>query len=183
MSTIFLVLGILFVLSLIPAGWLALHAYLKYRGARVITCPEESCPAAVEVDVCRTAAAAAFGEHVVRLKSCSRWPERQACGQECLAQIEAAPAECLVRTMLVDWYRGSSCVLCGKEIGEIHWVEHKPALFTPERKTVEWDEVPAEKLPQVLATHQRVCWNCHIATTFRERFPGLVTERPARRAP
>jgi len=181
MMTAFLVLGVL-VLACIPMMWVAGRAYFKFRGTRVITCPETGMPAAARVDGIRIASSAAIGEPDLRLASCSRWPERQHCGQECLAQIEAAPAECLVRTMLVEWYQGSSCAFCGKDIGEIHWVEHKPALLTPDRRTVEWDEVPPETLPEVLATHQRVCWNCHIANSFRERFPGLVTDRPSRQA-
>jgi hypothetical protein len=82
----------------------------------------------------------------------------------------------LVKTMLVEWHGGSSCALCGKEIGEIHWVEHKPALMTPDRRTVEWDDVAPENLSDVIATHNRVCWSCHIAGALRERFPGLAAE-------
>ena len=79
--------------------------------------------------------------------------------------------------MLADWYRGATCALCGKDIPEIHRVEHKPALLTPHRQTVEWDEVSVESLEQVLTTHQRVCWSCHVASSLRERFPGLTMER------
>ncbi len=176
MTIAFVVLGVL-LLACVPMLWVAARAYFKYRGTRVIACPETGMPAAVKVDGAHVAATSAIGEPDLRLAACSRWPERERCGQECLAQIEAAPAECVVRTMLVDWYQGSACALCGRDIGEIHWVEHKPALLTPDRRTVEWDEVPPETLRQVLDTHQRVCWNCHIANSFRERFPGLVTDR------
>jgi hypothetical protein len=69
-------------------------------------------------------------------------------------------------------------VLCGKPLEEIDWLEHKPALMSPEQKTVEWHEVRAEKLPEVLSTHLPVCWNCHIAETFRREFPELVVDRP-----
>ncbi len=181
MTITLLVFGVL-LLACIPMMWIGARAYFKYRGTRVITCPENGLPAAVELDRAHVAASTSIGEPDLRLASCSRWPERQSCGQECLAQVEAAPAECLVRTMLVEWYQGSACALCGREIGEIHWVEHKPALLTPDRRTVEWDEVTPESLPRVLATHQRVCWNCHVANSFRERFPGLVTDRPSSRA-
>ena len=176
MSTIFLVVGVLFVLSLIPFAVLGARTYFRYRGTRVVTCPETKGPAAVRLDIAHAAATAASDQNELRVRTCSRWPERQECGQQCLAEISAAPAECMVKTTLVEWYRGSTCALCGRDIGEVHWVEHKPALLTPGRETVEWSEVPAEHLPQVLATHQRVCWNCHVSNALRERLPGLAIE-------
>ena len=178
MTIALIILGVL-LLACVPMMWLAGRAWFKYRRTRVVECPETRTPAAVEVDRARAAFSAAIGEPDLRLASCSRWPERRDCGQPCLSQVEAAPAECLVKTMLVEWYRGTSCALCGTEIGEIHWVEHKPALLTPERKTVEWDEISPESLPAVLATHQRVCWNCHLTSAFRERFPGFAAKGQA----
>ncbi len=178
MSALFLIIGIAFLLSCIPLAFVLARAYFSFRGPRVVTCPETCAPVAVEVDAARAAVTATLDEAQLRLKACSRWPERQDCGQECLSQIEAAPEDCLVRTMLTKWYEGSTCALCGKAIGEIHWIEHKPALMSPERKTMEWYEVPPEKLPDVLATHLRVCWNCHIAESFRARYPGLVVDDP-----
>jgi len=169
-------------LSLAFAALVALRpvarAYLKFRGARVVTCPETKAPAAVELDARHAAFTAAFGEPDLRLKDCSRWPQRRECGQECLEQIELAPMECLARTMLTGWYEGKSCALCRKAFGEIQWLDHKPALLSPERNAVEWHEVRAEKLPEVLATHRALCWNCLVAETFRRRFPELVVERP-----
>jgi hypothetical protein len=178
MSTIFLLVGIVFVLSLVPLVVLAARTWLKHRGTRVVTCPETKGPAAVRVDITHAAKTIAANDPALRVRSCSRWPEREKCGQQCLAEIAAAPAECLVRTTLVDWYRGSTCALCGRKIGEVHWVEHKPALLTPGREMVEWSEVSAESLDRVLATHQRVCWTCHVANAMRERFPGLVIDQP-----
>jgi hypothetical protein len=180
MSITLLILCIVVVLSLIPLGWRTLRTYRKFGGMRVITCPETGCPAAVEVDK-KHAAATTFlqeGQTELRLASCSRWPEREGCGQECLAQIEAAPEGCLVRSMLIAWYRGSTCAFCQKEISEIHWSDNKPAILTPDGRTIEWAEVRPEDLPGVFATHRRVCWNCHIAQSFRAQFPGLAIERP-----
>jgi hypothetical protein len=42
---------------------------------------------------------------------------------------------------------------------------------------VQWSEIPAEKLQEVMRTHQPVCWNCHIAETFRREHPELVVDR------
>lgn len=167
------------VLSSIPMIFIAVRTYLRYRGTRLITCPETKAPAAVRVNKGHAATTTAAGEPELRLESCTRWPEREHCGQECISQIEAAPESCLVRNILLRAYQGASCELCGKKI-EIHWGDNKPALLTPGRdRTIEWDEIRPETLPAVLATHGRVCWSCHVAKTFHDRFPDLVTERKA----
>lgn len=167
------VLGVCFLLLSSAAA-----AYLKFRGTRLVTCPETKEPAAVEVDAKYAAFTAPIGERGLRLKDCSRWPERQDCGQQCLGQIVSAPEDCLVRNILTKWYEGRTCVFCGKALGEIDWLDHKPALISPERVTLEWNEIPAEKIPVVLQTHMPVCWDCHIAETFRRRYPELIVDRP-----
>jgi len=176
MSAIFLIVGILFILSLIPLVLLAARMHMRHRGTRVVTCPETHSPGAVKLDVGHATRTGAVGETELRVRLCSSWPERQGCGQGCLEELSTAPAECLVKTTLVEWYRGSTCALCGKDIGELHWVEHRPALLTPGRETVEWRAVSADRLPQILATHQRVCWSCHVSNALRERLPGLRIE-------
>jgi hypothetical protein len=151
-------------------------AFLKYRGKRVVTCPETESPAGVEVDAGHAALTAVMGRPDLRLKECSRWPERGDCGQECLAQIESAPEDCLVRNILIKWYAGKACAICQRELGEINWTERKPALLTPDRRTVEWNEIRAEDLPDTLANHSPICWNCHLIETFRRSHPDLVLE-------
>jgi hypothetical protein len=152
-------------------------AFLRYRGKRVITCPETRKPAAVEVDARHAALTAAISHPNLRLKSCSRWPERQDCGQECLLQIELSPEDCLLRNILTEWYANKHCVSCGKKFGEIHWSDHKPALRSVEGKTVEWSELRPEEVPGLLATHYPVCWDCHITETFCREHPELVVDR------
>lgn len=167
---------------LVAATYVALKAaagaYLRFRGTRLIICPETQRPAAVCVDAGYSAITAPFGKTKLRLSDCSRWPERRACGQECLTQVELAPEECLVRTILTRWYRNKLCVFCRKPLDDVHWLEHKPGLLSPNGKSVEWHEVRPETLPEVLATHRPVCWNCHVAETFRHAFPKLVIDRP-----
>src|SRR5215218_1660308 len=75
----------------------ALRAYLRYRGKGVVICPETRRPVAVEVDAALAAWAATEGAVDLRLKSCSRWPERAGCHQDCVRQIELAPENCVVR--------------------------------------------------------------------------------------
>jgi hypothetical protein len=157
----------------------ALRTYLKFRGKRIVSCPETHQAAAVRVAAGKAAVEATVRAPHLRLSECTRWPERQACGQECLAQIEEAPKACLVSTIVNQWYAGRSCVYCKKPFGEIHWHDHPPALVDQQRKTVQWNDVPLENLQQVMATHWPVCWNCHIAETFRRVHPELITDRPA----
>ena len=153
------------------------RTYLTYRGTRVVTCPETDAPAAVAVDAAFAAMSqASFGSPELRLAACSRWPERQACGQECLAQIEEAPEACLVRSMAERWYTGRRCVFCGRLFGELNWADHAPALRAPGGETVPWNTIRPEELPAVFASHAPVCWSCHIAETFRRRYPELVVE-------
>lgn len=151
--------------------------FVRYRGKRVITCPETSKPAAVEVDAAYAALTAAVSHPDLRLKSCSRWPEREDCGQECLLQVELSPEDCLVRNILTRWYADRNCVSCGKRFGQIHWLDKKPALLSPEGKAVEWSEVRPEEVPGVLATHFPVCWDCHITETFCREHPELIVDR------
>jgi hypothetical protein len=108
---------------------MAVRAYLRYRGKRVIACPETANHAAVHVNVLNAAREAVFGKHDIRLDQCSCWPERQNCGQECLSQIEADPEGCMVCHMVDDWYKGKSCAYCQKPCGEIHWHDRQPALL------------------------------------------------------
>lgn len=155
----------------------AAYAWRRFRGLRLITCPESKTPEAVEVDALRAAASAIVGAAELRLCECSRWPERRDCGQQCLAQIEAAPEGCLVRNIVTQWYQGKSCVMCGKPIDEVDWLNHKAALMDRDHRTVAWNDVPAEKLPQVFQSWWAVCWNCHVAETFRRQHPAMVVER------
>jgi hypothetical protein len=152
-------------------------AWWKYRGQRVIACPENHEAAGVSLDVRHAAFSALRGDTKLRLSQCSRWPERAGCGQDCLFQIERAPADCLVRNILARWYKGRNCVWCGRPIGEIHWTERKPALLTADKGSVECNQVPVEQLPQTLATAQPLCFTCHVANTMVREHPELVIAR------
>lgn len=187
---IYIMIGVI-LLGVFYFVWrMVLKPYRKFRGQMLVTCPETQQPAGVAVDAKHVALTGIQGEPDLRLKECTRWPERQNCGQACLTQIESSPQNCLVRTMLSNWYKDKSCVFCGKAFPQVDsydhravfWYEQKPAFVSPEGKLVEWHEVPVETLPQVLATHRPVCWNCLIAMTFRRDHPELVLDRPGKRS-
>jgi len=178
-GTILLVIAVLalavglFVFRAIPG----VRAYFEYRGKRLITCPETHKPEAVDVAAGEAAFGAFLSEPTLHLKQCSRWPERQDCGQECLQQIEADPENCLVWNIVSNWYEEKKCAFCHKTIGELRHLDHAPALVGPDHKTVEWRELRPEQLPEVFSTYRAVCWNCHVAETFRRVHPELVVDR------
>lgn len=157
----------------------AVRVYLALRGKRLVSCPENHRPAAVQVAAGKAALQAIVGNEQVRLSACSRWPERLNCGQQCLAQIEEAPKACLVWTIVNLWYQGQECAYCHKRFADIHWHDHPPALLNKDGKTVEWKEIPAEDLQAALGTHRPVCWSCHVAETFRREHADAVVDRPS----
>ena len=154
------------------------RATRKFGGSQVIICPETGRQAMVEVDTSRAVLTSLVGQTDIRLESCWRWPLKADCGQECLLQLDVAPHDCLVRSVLTKWYRGKKCAFCQRSFGEIDLTDHKPALFTPEGITVEWADVPMSAVNEAMTTYQPVCWNCHIAQTFYHVHPDLVVERP-----
>jgi hypothetical protein len=163
----------LFVFRAIPG----VRAYFAYRGKRLITCPETHKTEAVEVAAGEAAIGAFLTEPTLRLKDCSRWPERQNCGQDCLQQIKADPENCLIWNIVSKWYEGKSCVFCHKQIGPLHHLDHAPALLGSDFGTTEWKQFRPEQLPEIFSSHQPVCWNCHIAESFRRLHPDLVVNR------
>jgi hypothetical protein len=175
------ILGIVVVLAAAVVIGIAAYrlgtAWLRYRGERMIACPENHQPAGVSLDVRHAAFTALRGDPKLRLSDCSRWPEKADCGRDCLFQIERAPADCLVRNILVRWYEGRNCVWCGRPIGEIHTIERKPALLTADKGSVECNQVPVEQLQQTLAVAQPLCFSCHVANTMVREHPELVIAR------
>jgi hypothetical protein len=167
--------------------WYLGSTWWKYRGRRVVTCPENHHPAGVTVDAFHVMAGAAMGKAPrLRLDSCSRWPEKAGCGQDCLRQIEASPESCLVRNILLDWYAGKDCCSCDMPIGVFTLAGAKPAVLRPDGTSMEWNGIPAEELQQTLAESKPICFACHMARKMlrehRELVSGLSesTGRPAR---
>jgi hypothetical protein len=88
MSTIFWVMGVVFVLSLIPVTFLVIRNYLRFRRRRSVVCPETFSPETLKVDAAHAAWTSAAGEPELRLTSCSRSPRHLECGQSCLVQVD-----------------------------------------------------------------------------------------------
>src|SRR4030095_13579281 len=132
---------------------------LSIRGYQAVTCPDTGKFALVEVDALHASLTSTVSLPDIRLEHCSRWPLNEQCGQECLVDLDVAPGQCLVSGVLMRWYRGRKCCYCGKPMEELHWIDHKPALLSPEGLLVQWSEVSIENLSTVLNTHLPVCWN------------------------
>ena len=169
---------------LLTAGWFGVRwlvrSFSRYRGTKIVTCPETREPAMVEVDSLYTSFTSAAGFPDIRLEQCSRWPLKEECGQECLMDLDVAPENCLVSGVLMRWYRDKHCSYCGKAFSALHWADHRPALLSPKGKLVGWSEVNLDELERVMETHTPVCWDCYIAQDFRREHPDLVVFRPWR---
>jgi hypothetical protein len=159
------------------AGWRVTRAWLRFRGRRVVSCPENQQPAGVVVDAAHAAASAFSHSPELRLSTCSRWPEHATCGQECLAQVSAAPEDCLVRNILIRWYEGKSCASCGRPVGHIDWAGSQPALLPADGVSLDWSQVSAEHLRETLATTAPICFTCHTANRMAHEHPELMLDR------
>jgi hypothetical protein len=157
-------------------------AWWRFGGQRVIVCPETHAPAGVVVDARHAAATSILGEPELRLASCSRWPEKRDCGQECLSQIASAPEDCLVRNVVSNWYDDQPCAFCGSKFHDLDWASAVPALLQADGAEVEWNEVPADKLAETLAAAKPVCAACHLANRMVKEHPELVADRSAANA-
>ncbi len=171
---IFAIAGIALLSVLAMGVW----RYRWWSGTRVTTCPATQRPAAVDVDAMHAALTTVVGHRVLRLQQCSNWPQRRNCGQECLAQIELTPGDCLVQSIVSQWYEGKSCAFCGKPFGRVRLWRDKPALLARDGKTMQWSDVPANLLPDVLATQKPVCWTCYITVEFEHMRPELTNQVP-----
>jgi hypothetical protein len=178
--TTWIILGVALAIGV---AWLFFSGFLKtfrtYRGARVVTCPADLTSAEVSVDALHAAQRQAIsGESDLQLNRCSHWPEREACPQDCVAQIAASPKGTLVSTIVSDWYQGKHCVYCGHPIEKIVWHERPPAVRMGEHVTHQWVDIAPKDLPNVLAHGEPVCWSCHTHETFIHEHPVWVVERP-----
>jgi len=87
MSVLYLI-PVWFVLALlIPTIWAISKMFSRARGRRVVICPDNHRAANIELDARHAVAMQIVGNPVRKIQDCSRWPDRQNCGRECLAQV------------------------------------------------------------------------------------------------
>jgi len=174
-EAIWILMAVAVALALARLAWV----WHRYRGRMVVTCPESHKPAGVTVDGSHAVASGLAKAPDLRLSTCSRWPERRECGQQCLSQIQSSPEDCLVRNILVRWYRGKVCASCGQSFADIEW-SRKPALLTAGQVSLEWSQVSADELHEVLAASKPLCFACHMASTLVREHPELAVDRSSR---
>lgn len=151
----------------------------RYRGKRIVTCPETHLPVSAEINAPLAAGTWLVTQPRFVVTACSRWPERAGCDQACAPQVEASPEETLVRNIVAKWYGEHGCVHCAQPIGGIGGAAVAPALLGPNGDLREWTDIAPEDLPQVLANSVAICARCELAEDFRRRFPNRVTDRPS----
>lgn len=157
--------------------WYAQRAWRVWRdlhGDRVVICPETGRPAVVRFDVAR-AVTSDGGASAIPLDSCSRWGERGACDQPCAAAARAP--ETSTTAMVRDWAGTRTCVSCGSALLASEKSGHHFALQDAAGVSREWVDVAGTELPVALTTCLPLCWNCHVAESFRRQYPDLVTDR------
>jgi hypothetical protein len=80
-----------FILALgIPLAWAVGKVHSRSRGRRIVICPQTSRPANIELDARYAVAMLVAGNPALKIQACSRWPEHQNCGRQCLAQVPRA---------------------------------------------------------------------------------------------
>ena len=97
----------------LPIG-VSLQSYFRNRGRQKVICPDNQQPATVEVDSKFAFSTALRGQEHERLDTCSRWPEKGDCGQECLAQVNPSPEN--LERLLQKWYQGKTCAICERPL-------------------------------------------------------------------
>ncbi len=173
-------IAILMALVVIAYASLAIAAYIRMRGTRLVTCPETKQTAAVTVNAAHSALSGVFDPADIQLSSCSRWPGRPECDQACTREIARAPRRTTTFQMMAHWYAGKQCGICGRDLPPLsHFGPEAGLLSVTSRElvTVAWTDVPPEQLPAMLPTHLPVCSSCHLMTWFRHEHPDLVVDR------
>jgi hypothetical protein len=62
--------------------------FVHFRGRRQVICPETGGFATIRIDALHAAVSSAVDDPELHVTHCSRWPERQGCGQECVLRTQ-----------------------------------------------------------------------------------------------
>ena len=151
---------------------LSLQSYFANRGRRAAVCPESGQPVDIEIDHELAFWTALRGQEHSRLTSCSRWPEKGDCGQECLAQLDPSPEN--VERLLTKWYEGKTCAICARTLTAADWQRSRLALLNEQHKLFELRQVQLENLQSALQHMRPLCWNCHQEERARQAVPARL---------
>lgn len=159
----------------------ATRVYTRFRGPRVVTCPETELPTVVKVDAGHAALSAAWDRLDLRLEDCSRWPERGHCAEPCLKQIAAAPSDCLLRNTLAKWFEGKHCLYCRKPVHLLKF-QQQPGLRSRDGHVHDFYAIDAQVLVSTLDDYEPVCFDCLVAEQFRQQHPEMVVDNKYNKA-
>ena len=150
----------------------SLQSYFKNRGRRTVLCPENHRAVDVETDRKFAFLSAWRGKEHTRLQSCTRWPEKGDCGQECLAQVDPTPEN--IDRLLTQWSEGKACGLCGRLLTTADWRQGRLALLDESFKLVEMRQIELEQLSSTLENKRPLCWTCHQDQRARQAQPRRI---------
>jgi len=156
------------VLLALPIG-VSLQSYRRNRGRKSVLCPENHEPVTVEMDNKFALQTALRGQEHQRLQSCSRWPEKGDCGQECLAQVDPTPEN--LERLLSKWYQGKSCEICSRALTPADWRRSRLAFLNEDQKLFELRHMHLDEVPSALDKMAPLCWNCHQEERLRQATP------------
>lgn len=148
---------------------LSLQDYYQNRGRRRVTCPDSKQPVEVVVDRKFVFRMALRGQEHSRLESCSRWPEKADCGQECLAQLDPSPEN--IDRLLTQSYAGKACAICARSLTPADWRGSRLGVLDQSGKLLELREMTLERLASVLENMRPLCWKCHQEERARRAVP------------
>ena len=151
---------------------LSLQSYFQNRGRQSAICPENGEPVDIEVDRKYAFWTALRGQEHSRLQSCTRWPEKGDCGQECLAQVDPAP-ENVERLMLA----GTRARCAPSAPARLRRPIGGAAVWhgsTSNSKLVELRQVNLRQLQSALEEMRPLCWTCHQEERVRQAVPPRV---------
>jgi hypothetical protein len=138
---------------------MSLRNYFMARNRESVLCPETGQPVDVQEDAGFAFISALRGQEHSRLESCSRWPEKGDCGQECLAQLDPSPEN--IERLLTNWYEGKSCAMCARPLSRSDWQRSRLGVLNQEHKLFELRDMQLDQLQFRLENMQPLCWNCH----------------------
>ncbi len=174
---ILFIIGAILLVAL-PLG-VSLQAYFRNRGRRAVICPDNREPVTVELDNKYAFATALRGQEHDRLHTCSRWPEKGDCGQECLAQVNPSPEN--IERLLQKWYHGKTCAICDHALTPADWRRSRLALLNEHQKLFELRHMHLDELPSVLDQMAPLCWNCHQEERVRQAESPRLLKRDRRK--
>jgi hypothetical protein len=157
---------------------IAVIAWIRLRGTRVVVCPETHEPVAVTLDRGHAAVTAVWEAADLKLATCTRWPLPVDCDQACVSQIVQPGNETQPATIAAHLFKGQRCGICGLAIDPVDTGALPPGLLDPvTHDVVAWNDVPPERLRAEFKARRALCANCTLAESFRRRFPDRVVDR------